>query len=131
MRDDKIIFFDGVCNLCNGAVYFITKRDKNSTFKFASLQGETASILIPKDFISNLDSLVLYDNGSILIKSSAALDIARELSLPWSLFSYFRLIPLFIRDWVYDIVSKNRYRLFGKKDTCRVPRASEKEFFLP
>ena len=87
MKDQKIVFFDGYCNLCNTSVDFILKRDKTKQFKFASLQGETAKELLPKDLLDNPESLVLYHNESISLKSSAALEIAKQLRFPWSLFS--------------------------------------------
>ena len=131
MNQEHIIFFDGVCNLCNNAVDFIIKRDVQGVFKFAPLQGETAKSLLSREKLESLDSLILYRGGVAFLRSNAAINIAKELSSPWSLISYFKWIPLVLRDGIYNMIAKSRYRLFGKKDTCRLPTKAQKELFLP
>ena len=126
--EPKIIFFDGVCNLCNGFVDFVIDRD-GGIHKFASLQGETAQKILGERAIV-LDSVILWSDGKILEKSSAALSIANEMGFPWALSGIFWLVPRFLRDWVYDFVAKNRYRFFGKRETCRLPTPGEKARFL-
>lgn len=131
-KKDKIILFDGVCNLCNGAVTFIIKRDKNNLFKFATLQSDIAEELLI-DKLSDkelLDSIVLIENGKQYTKSSAALRIAKNLSGAYPLLYIFMVIPKFLRDWVYSIIAKNRYKWFGKRDACMIPTPELKKKFL-
>lgn len=113
----SIILFDGVCNLCNGAVNFVIKRDPGNVFKFAPLQEKQGALLLKTHAIDiqKLDSIVLIENGNVYTKSSAALRIARKMSNLWPLFFVLLIIPSFIRDGVYDFIAKNRYKWFGKK----------------
>ncbi len=131
-KKDKIILFDGVCNLCNGAVTFIIKRDKKNLFKFATLQSEIAEELLIAKLSDKelLDSIVLIENGKQYTKSSAALRIAKNLSGAYPLLYIFMVIPKFLRDWVYSIIAKNRYKWFGKKDACMIPTPELKKKFL-
>lgn len=128
-----IVFFDGVCNLCNASVQFLLNRDKKGKLKFASLQGENGKLLCAK-LAQNAplpDSIILSLNDTIYIKSEAALQIARILGGAYSiLFFLAKPIPLFIRDKVYDFIAKNRYAWFGKKDQCMMPDPSFKSRFL-
>jgi predicted DCC family thiol-disulfide oxidoreductase YuxK len=127
-----IIFFDGVCNLCNAFVQFVIKRDKRSQFKFASLQSEAAKGMLPENFFSDakLSSVVLLEDGKVFSKSTAALRILRRLAGPWKLLYVFIILPPFICNLVYDIIAKNRYRWFGKKESCMVPTPELKHRFL-
>lgn len=131
-KKDKIILFDGVCNLCNGAVTFIIKRDRKNLFKFATLQSEIAEELLIAKLPDKelLDSIVLIENGKQYTKSSAALRIAKNLSGAYPLLYIFMVIPKFLRDWVYSIIAKNRYKWFGKKDACMIPTPELKKKFL-
>ena len=128
----SIILFDGVCNLCNGAVNFVIKRDPRNVFKFTPLQEKQGILLLKKHAVDarKLDSIVLIENGNVYIKSSAALRIARKLSGLWPLFFVLLIIPSFIRDGVYDFIAKNRYKWFGKKEQCMIPTPGLKEKFL-
>ncbi|MDF1546177.1 MAG: thiol-disulfide oxidoreductase DCC family protein [Bacteroidales bacterium] len=128
----NIVLFDGVCNLCNGGVQFIIKRDKKNIFKFAALQSEfgQAQLVKYKLDTSSFDSFILIKNEAIFQKSTAALKIAKELKSGWQFFYVFIIIPAFIRDWLYDRVAKNRYRMFGKKDSCMIPTPELKAKFL-
>ena len=128
----SIILFDGVCNLCNGAVNFVIKRDPRNVFKFTPLQEKQGVLLLKKHAIDaqKLDSIVLIENGNVYIKSSAALRIARKMSNLWPLFFVLLIIPRFIRDGVYDFIAKNRYKWFGKKEQCIIPTPGLKEKFL-
>lgn len=131
MEEQKpIIFFDGVCNLCNGAINFIIDRDKNGSFKFAPLQSSIAEKYISQSVIKNTDSIIYWDSGKLYSKSSAALKIARNLDGFWKVFYAFIIIPKFIRDYIYDIIAKNRYKWFGKRDSCRMPSQEIKNRFL-
>ncbi|MFF2445831.1 thiol-disulfide oxidoreductase DCC family protein [Neobacillus sp. NPDC058068] len=128
---ERIILFDGVCNLCNSSVQFILKRDPNGTFKFASLQGEAGQSLLKKYGLNtNINSFVLLENGEIHLKSTAALRICRKLTGAWRLLAVFLIIPRSIRDLFYGIIAKNRYRWFGKKDSCMLPKPEWKSRFL-
>lgn len=128
---EKIVFFDGVCNLCNSAVDFIVRNDKNHILKIASLQGETAKKYLSQEQITNLDSLVYFSDGEVYERSTGALKISGFLGFPWSLFKVFLILPSFLRDPVYNFIAKHRYKMFGKKESCRLPGPSEKEVFLP
>jgi len=122
----SIVFFDGYCNLCNHSINWINKRDKQGVFKFASLQGQTAKELIA-DNATQLDSVVLYQNGQIFTHYRAIGLICKRLPIPFNLGIVFYILPNFIYNWV----AKNRYKWFGKRDTCRLPTTEEKEKFLP
>jgi predicted DCC family thiol-disulfide oxidoreductase YuxK len=128
----SIILFDGVCNLCNGAVNFVIKRDPGNVFKFTPLQEKQGVLLLKKHAIDaqELDSIVLVENKKVYTKSSAALRIARKMSNLWPLFFVLLIIPSFIRDGVYDFIAKNRYKWFGKKEQCMIPTPGLREKFL-
>jgi len=132
MRPAEIIFFDGVCNLCNGAVLFIIKRDKKNTFQFASLQSDFARAQLQKHHIdaSALQSIILKSGDRVFTKSTAALRIAKKLSGLWPLLYGLIVVPTFIRDGVYNVIAKNRYRWFGKREVCMVPTPELKARFL-
>lgn len=132
MERRAIILFDGVCNLCNGAVNFVIKRDKKSVFKFAALQNEKAKNLMMKgDFQSeDLKTFILLLNERFYTKSTAALTVCRYLSGLWPLLYGFIIVPKFIRDFIYNIISRNRYKWFGKKESCMVPTPELKSKFL-
>ncbi len=119
-----IIFFDGICNLCNSFLQFIIKRDKKERFFFVSLQSKYAQENLSKKWTeaTNFQSIILKENYYLRTKSTAVLLIAKHLSGMWPLLYYlFILIPKGARDFVYDIVAKNRYRWFGKKNVCQIP----------
>ena len=128
----SIILFDGVCNLCNGAVNFVIKRDSGNVFKFAPLQEKQGALLLKTHAIDiqKLESIVLIENEKVYIKSSAALRITKKLSGLWPLFFVLLIIPSFIRDGIYDIIAKNRYKWFGKKEQCMIPTPGLIEKFL-
>lgn len=130
--NNNIILFDGVCNLCNGSVTFIIERDKKNVFKFAALQSETGSKMIAERGIdiTIIDSILLIEPGAYYIKSTAALKIAKNLSGAWPLLYGLIILPVSFRDWVYDIIAKNRYKWFGKEESCMIPTAELKGKFL-
>ncbi len=132
MTEDKIILFDGVCNLCNGAINFIIKHDSKAQFKFASLQGATGQKLLAKHKIDpkEIDSIILIESQRISVKSTAALRIAKSLNSGYPLLFGFMIIPGFIRNAVYDFIAANRYKWFGKKDSCMMPTPELKSRFL-
>src|SRR5687768_16318256 len=123
MGRHSIILFDGICNVCNGAVQFIVKRDKKNHFRFASLQSPEGQKLLAQHElpVNDFNSFVLVENGIVYTRSLAALKIAKYLSGLWSLLYGFIIVPKFIRDSIYDLFAKNRYKWFGKKDSCMIP----------
>lgn len=133
MRDHPIVFFDGVCNFCNYWVNFAIKRDKKKKLRFAALQGETAARILAAHQlpINSLSTVVLIDNGKVYTQSSAALRISKHLDGGWKLLYGLMIIPKFIRDFFYNIIARNRYKWWGKKETCMVPDPGLVERFLP
>ena len=131
-KKHKIILFDGVCNLCNSSVVFAIKRDKSDVFRFAALQSEIGEQLTSKYNIdtSKTDSIILIDGEKYYEKSSAALHIAKYLSGGWPLLYSFIILPKFIRDSVYNIIAKNRYKWYGKKESCMIPTPELRSKFL-
>ena len=131
-NNNPILLFDGVCNLCNGAVQFVIKNDKNKRFRFAALQSE-AGIKLSKKYglpIDKMDTFVVIKNNESYTRSTAALEVANILGGFWSLAYVFIIIPPFIRDTVYNWVAENRYRWFGKKESCMIPTLELRERFL-
>ena len=132
-NNKKIILFDGVCNLCNTSVLKVIKYDKNNVFLFAALQSEKGKEIINYLGIdtSKIDSIILYESGvSYEIKSTAALKIMKEFKGFWSLTSIFMLLPEGFRNSVYNYIAKNRYKWFGKKESCMIPTPELKAKFL-
>lgn len=128
----SIIFFDGVCNLCNASIDFIIQRDKRDQFLVGALQDVWGKKVLSKYEVKRdyLDSLVLLENQEIFYKSTAALKIARNLSGLWPVFYPLIILPERFRNVIYDWIAANRYRWFGKKSTCRLPSPEEKVKFL-
>lgn len=129
---NSIILFDGVCNLCNGFVQFVIKRDPESKFRFASLQGKSAQVILKNNIRESAlyDSVVFVSRGLAWQKSDAVLNILKEMGGLWKVLFVFKLMPRFLRDAVYDFIAANRYRLFGKRDNCMVPTTELKSRFL-
>lgn len=120
-----------MCNLCNGAVQFVIKRDKNEKFLFASLQSDFGQQqLIKHGFQQALNTIILLEDQQVLQKSDAILGIARHLPAAWPLLYVFKIFPRFIRDAVYDWIARNRYRFFGKQDACMIPTPELKSRFI-
>ena len=127
----NIILFDGVCNLCNNTVAFLIKHDKNNIFKFAASQTIAGKNIISQYSVLNEGkSVVFIKDGNIFYKSDAIIEIARQLNGWPHLFKYACLFPKFLRDGMYNLIAKNRYSLFGKKDTCMVPTEENRNRFL-
>ncbi len=127
-----IILFDGVCNLCSGAVDFILDRDPKGYYAFASLQSGAGQEVLSHFGLSteNFDSVVLVKDGKVYKKSRAALEITSKLKGAWPLLGAFKIVPGFVRDAAYDFIGKNRYRFFGKKEACRFPTPDIRSRFL-
>lgn len=133
MQQQHIILFDGVCNLCNSFVQRIIKYDKQNVFQFASLQANIATELLTKANYhnKNLNTVVYIKNGEALIKSTAALHIFKTLGWPYKFLFYAGIIfPKFFRDFIYGLISKNRYKWFGRQNKCLMPNAALKSKFL-
>ncbi|SDS38553.1 thiol-disulfide oxidoreductase DCC family protein [Christiangramia echinicola] len=129
----KIVLFDGVCNLCDDAVQRIIKHDRKDIFRFASLQSDFGKELVAERGLDpeELDSIILIDPGvAYYKKSTAALEISRELSGGFSLLKNFLFIPESLRDGIYDFIANNRYKWFGKKEQCMIPTPELKAKFL-
>ncbi len=128
----RILFFDGVCGLCNGSIDFVLKRDLRGDFQFAPLQGETARALLTPADVGDLNTVVLLIGGCTYRKSAAVVRVFWRLGPFWQLIgTLLWLIPLPLRNVGYTLVATNRYRFFGKKETCRLPTPEERARFLP
>ena len=125
----RIILFDGECNFCDASVQFIIKRD-NGTFHFASLQSEVGKQLVERFQLQGIDSVVLIENERAYSKSTAALRIAKWLHQLWRLCYLLIVFPKSIRDSIYGVIAKNRYKWFGKKEICMLPSEKDRERFL-
>lgn len=131
-KDDRVILFDGVCNLCNGWVQFVIKRDPAKRILFASIQGDSGQAILTHYGMStsDFDTMVVIENGQHYIRSTAALTAVRWLSGLWFLFAVFLIVPRFIRDFCYNRVAKNRYKMFGESESCWLPTPELRERFL-
>lgn len=129
---DNLVLFDGVCNFCNSTISFIIRHDKKNRFVFAPLQSPTG-IELRKKFGLNendLQSVLLYENGKIYSKTTAALRIARRLNGGWPLFYGFIIVPPFIRNVVYNIIARYRYKWWGKRESCMFPTPEIRKKFV-
>lgn len=126
------VLFDGVCNLCNGTVQFIIKRDRAAIFRFASLQSDYAHTLLRKVNLptDQLYSVIVIENDIAYQKSDAALRVAKHLPGFWRWLYILRFVPKFIRDSIYNFIATNRYRFFGKRDQCMIPTPELKARFI-
>ncbi len=124
--------FDGICNLCNGVVQFLIRHDKKRIFQFASLQSDAGQALLKKHHLDplSLKSIVLVEQENTFVRSTAVLKIAFLLGGAWRLAAILYIFPRFIRDFVYSIVARNRYRWFGVQDVCWIPTPELKSRFL-
>jgi len=127
-----IILFDGICNFCNSSVNYVMDRDPDRYFKFGALQSEEGKAILgqhnlPQDYV---DSIVLVENGVFYANSDAALRIARRMTGLWPLLYWFKYIPNFIRDAIYNWIASNRYDWFGKMDVCRIPTPEIRDRFI-
>lgn len=131
-KDKKIILFDGVCNLCNSSVQYIIERDHKDMYRFASLQSDIGQQIQHYLGIANrnIDSIVLYEpNKAYYYKSGAIIEIAKEMPY-FSWFTIFRIVPASLRDFVYDYIAKNRYKWYGKQESCWISTPELKAKFL-
>ena len=128
----NIILFDGVCNLCNGIVKFTIVKDKKKRIYFSSLQSQSGKELVDKYHLANdyMKTFIYLRNGKAYTKSSAALYLFKDIGGPWNLVYSFIIVPKFIRDFVYSVISKYRYFIFGKSEVCMVPTKETKNRFI-
>jgi len=130
--DEKsVVFFDGVCGLCNRFVDFLIRRNIRGRLFFSPLQGITALELNLPESMKGMDTVVFVHRGKTYVQSAAALRILMELGGLWRAAWISLIIPRFIRDAVYNYVARNRYRWFGRKESCRLPSPEERKWFLP
>jgi predicted DCC family thiol-disulfide oxidoreductase YuxK len=128
-----VILFDGVCNLCNGFVQFVIERDPGARFQFGALQSEASQRLLAAAGYSSpetLDTVVLLEDGRVFTRSTAALHVVRRLSFPWPLAYGLIVIPTPLRDAIYDLVARRRYRWFGRREQCMMPTPDTQRRFL-
>lgn len=132
VQANPVVFFDGVCNLCNGAVQFIIKRDRKAYFRFAALQSTAGQRALRKFGLpaDHFDSFLLMENNRLYSQSAAALRVCRGLDGFWKLLYVFIIVPPIIRDFFYRIIAGNRYRWFGRRESCMMPTADLQGRFL-
>lgn len=132
MKHLPIILFDDICNLCNSAIQFVIKHDAEKKFLFTSLQSETGQKLLKQYGLAleNFTSFTLIQDGKVYIKSTGALKVAKQLKGGIKLLYFFIIVPAFIRDAIYNLIAKNRYKWFGKKEICILPTPELKARFL-
>ncbi|WP_017187591.1 thiol-disulfide oxidoreductase DCC family protein [Alkalibacillus haloalkaliphilus] len=125
-----VILFDGVCNLCNGVVQFLIKRDSGDHFRFAALQSDFGERVTSQLDQHDLDSIIVMTNGKMYTKSSGALQIVKKMDGAWKYLYGLRIMPKLIRDRLYDIIAHNRHKVFGRRDSCMMPTPELKRKFL-
>ncbi len=129
---NPVVLFDGVCNLCSGAVQFIIKHDPKNQFRFASLQSRFGQAIMQQFGlpVNDLNSFILLENNKIYTKSTGALRVSKRLNRLWPALYALIIVPKFIRDAVYSYIAKHRYKWFGKKEACWIPTPALKARFL-
>lgn len=123
----RIVLFDGVCGLCNKSINILIRLDKNNILKYTSLQGEFVKTL---EVEPGIDSIIFYEDSRLYYRSTAILKILRSLGGIWVFTNIFYLIPVKLRDFIYDIIAKYRYHIFGKMKSCRMPKEDERDLFI-
>ncbi len=127
----SIVFYDGYCGLCSNTVKFLLRKDAKKELFFAPINGKTHQNLVAAGEVKSItDTVVFYHNGNAFYKSEATLSIMKVLPFPWILLSGLRVIPLSIRDWIYEIIAKNRLNWFGKNESCFLIEGIDKERML-
>jgi predicted DCC family thiol-disulfide oxidoreductase YuxK len=127
----NIVYFDGVCGLCNYFIDFLVRQDKHNKLLFAPLQGETAAKKLGINPAQEFNTIIFDKNGKLFYKSGAGLRILYAAGGIWKLLIVLLIFPPFLRNFVYDIIANNRYKWFGKKESCRMPTKEERVKFLP
>lgn len=129
-KDKQIVFYDGVCHFCNASVRFIIARDSQSRFFFSPIQSDYAEGAIGCELTENLNTVVLLKAGETFCQSDAVLEIAKDLDGYWYLLNVFKIFPKPIRDYLYKLFARNRYRMFGRSEVCQTPSQEVKARFL-
>jgi predicted DCC family thiol-disulfide oxidoreductase YuxK len=131
-QNTQLILFDGVCNFCNSSINFIIDHDPERHFKFAPLQSEIGQSVLTQfnKNTNDFDSVILLKDNKLYQKSEAAIEIAKHLLGAWKYLSILGILPTFFLDFFYNIIAKNRYKIFGKTETCRMPTLELRERFL-
>ena len=129
---ERVVLFDGVCKLCNGWAKFLIRHDAEQRFRLASVQSVEGQALLAWGGLptERFDTMALIEDGQMLLRSDAVLRIVAQLPKPWRWLAWLRLIPQPARDWCYDRIALNRYRLFGRYDSCLIPNADHARRFL-
>lgn len=130
MSESFVLFFDGVCGLCNGVVDFVLRFDSEGKIQFSPLQSDYAKSKLPIKLTENLSTLVVLKDSQIWTRSEAVFLIAEQLGGFFKLILLFKILPKSFNNKIYDMISKSRYQIFGKKDSCRLPKPAEKARFL-
>ena len=126
-----VLLYDGLCAMCNRAVLFVLKRDRTRSIRFAPLQGELGTATLARNpSLADEDSTIFLRGDDVLVKSDAALAVAGHLSLPWRLLANLRFVPRPLRDAVYDLVARNRFRIAKRYESCPLPPADVRGRFL-
>ena len=129
---NNLVLFDGVCNVCNASVQFILRHDQREVFSFAPIQSELGQKIFRAHGLDPADAqtFMVVTGGRVWLRSDAALEIARQFGGGWRLFGVFRIIPRAVRDWLYSLLARNRYRLFGRREACMIPTPEVRKRFL-
>ncbi len=129
---DYLILFDGVCKFCNNSINFTIRHDKRDVFRFAPFQAEIGAQVLTDFAVDSekLQSVILIERGTLYVKSTAALRIARKLNGLWPCLYVLIIVPPFLRNWIYDWIARNRYKWFGKMDACMVPTPEVRRKFI-
>lgn len=128
----SVILFDGVCNLCSGSVQFIIRHDPEHQFRFASLQSDFGQRILAEHHLSQKEfgSFLLLEHDQVFTKSDAALRVTKKLNGAWPVLSVLKFVPTIVRNGLYDLVARNRYKWFGKKEACWLPTPALKGLFI-
>lgn len=129
-KDQKVIYFDGHCGLCNGFVDFVMKHDHQGKFMFSPLQSEYAKTHLPEEYTTDLKSVIVQIEGHTFKKSKAVFKVLKEMNGTWSMLAHLDFLPDPILNFGYDFIALNRYKMFGKRETCRLPTPSERKRFI-
>ena len=128
--ENNIVYFDGVCNLCNALLHFLMKYDSDKNLLFSWSKSDYAILTLPKNVLEYTDtSIIFYRNGNFYKKSEAIFEILKQINSPIKFLSYLSFIPLKYTDYLYDVISKHRYKIFGRKNICTIPSNFDKDRF--
>lgn len=128
-----LVLFDGICNLCSFSVQFLATKDRENKIRYALVQSQTGQDILSKHNLplDSYDSFILVEDGKLYFKSTAFLKLVRYMKWPWPLLGVASIVPKALRDCFYDRIARNRYRLFGKRQSCMIPKDNIADRFLP